>query len=297
MIFSNHKYRWVWLAAVYGSYVYTAIGSSLFINLFIWGLFLFIITSFHYKFTFLVKLLILCSGFYIAFIIQTFKKEYRQVVWMETGNIEHVKSLKEGQKTNQGIFLEMMSERMETEELDDYGDVHKFVDRLNQGWILALVMNQVPKNEPFSNGVMIKEDITSAFVPRILNPNKRSSGGEYGRQKFMQYTGKYIGPNTRMTIGTYGDAYVNFGITGGIIFMFALGLLFNIILKLIYSLALTKYPTLLFWIPFIFFYAMRSGNEFLMILNYITKSSLIVFAIFYIFKNTFRTGGIKVGPS
>ena len=90
-----------------------------------------------------------------------------------------------------------------------------------------------------------------------------------------------------MTIGVFGDAYVNFGFLGGVFFMFTFGLFLNLILAWIYKLS-EKYPTLIFWIPFIFLYAMRAGNEFVVILNFIAKSSFIVFLVFKIYQKQFK---------
>jgi len=90
-----------------------------------------------------------------------------------------------------------------------------------------------------------------------------------------------------MTIGILGDAYVNFGLIGGAVFMLGFGLFLNYILGFIYRLS-SKYPSLILWIPFIFFYAMRAGNEFVVILNFITKSSIVVFIIFFLNKKRLR---------
>ena len=293
IVFSNNRYRLIWLLIVYGSFAYYIIGEGLFINLFVWGLFLFIILSFQYEFRYGIRLGLFISGFLIAFFVQTFKEDYRKVVWKEEGEQEYVKSLQKGEKTKQDVFLEMAAERAgDTEEIYEYSNLNKFIARINQGWILTHVFNHVPSREPFTNGTLLIEDISASLIPRFLNPGKRTSGGEYGREKFMRFTGRYLQEGTRMTIGTFGDAYVNFGFYGGIVFMFFFGLFLNLILKYIYSLSQNIYPSLMLWIPFIFLYAMRSGNEFLIILNHIVKSSFVVFVIFFLFRSSFRSAKI-----
>ena len=52
-----------------------------------------------------------------------------------------------------------------------------------------------------------------------------------GAKKFRQFTGKRLVTNTRMTIGVFGDAYVNFGYFGGQVFMFFFGLFMNIVIQ------------------------------------------------------------------
>ncbi|HIA12451.1 MAG TPA: hypothetical protein EYN69_10335 [Flavobacteriales bacterium] len=288
LLFSNNKGKFIWLIIVFGSFAYSIIGEGLFINLFIWSLFLFIILSLQFRLTYIAKLALFIGGFFMIFFMQTFKDDYRKVIWGQAGQKEYAKPFQKGEKTKQNIFLDMAADRVTSEEdIYEYSNFNKFIARLNQGWILTNVLNHVPMKEPFTGGSMLLEDITASLLPRFLNPSKRTSGGDYGREKFMRFTGRYLQEGTRMTIGTFGDAYVNFGPGGGIAFMFAFGLALNLLLKYIYSLSLKRFPTLVLWLPFLFLYAMRAGNEFLMIFNYTLKSSLVVFLIFLVYKQYF----------
>ena len=211
----------------------------------------------------------------------------RLVVWEGEKRESRVTPGK-SEETKQGVFIDMVTEKVESsDELYSYGNLNEFISRYNQGWIFTKVLNHVPEREPFSKGVTILRELRASIVPRFLDPDKPTSGGEYGRIKFLQFTGKQLLVGTRMTIGAFGDAYVNFGYTGGIVYMFVFGLFLNLGLSYLYSLSV-KFPSLLLWIPFIFLSAMRAGTETLVILNHITKSTVIVFLVFIIFKKTLK---------
>ena len=59
--------------------------------------------------------------------------------------------------------------------------------------------------------------------------------------KFARFTGKELVKGTRMTIGVLGDAYVNFGVLGGAIFMFCFGLFLNLGINIMLRLT-NNYP-------------------------------------------------------
>lgn len=283
LFFSNNRYRYLWILVVYIKLTYETIGGGLFINLFVWTFLFAIVVSFKYNVNLLFKTGFFIAGIFIAFFIQSFKTEYREVIWEGKGRV-----YSEQTRTNQEVFVDMATERAEdTESLYERSNYSNFISRLNQGWILAKVLIHVPAYEPFTNGEVFFSDIRASIVPRILDPNKTVAGGKEGEKKFFRFTGKHLVKGTRMTIGILGDAYVNFGLIGGAFFMLGFGLFLNYILGIIYNLS-SKYPSLILWIPFIFFYAMRAGNEFVVILNFITKSSIVVFIIFFLNKNRLR---------
>lgn len=285
LLFSNNRFKYLWLIAVYGYLAYETVAGGIFVNLFIWGLLLAIILAFQHKLKLISKLLLFAAGIYIAFFVQSFKKEYREVIWEDQ---KKAYTIKEEGESKQKVFLDMAAERAgNTEALYEYDNFNNFISRLNQGWILTRVLKHVPAYEDFTGGETLKNDIRASIIPRIFDPGKTVAGGEQGREKFARFTGRYLVKGTRMTIGVLGDAYVNFGFTGGIIFMFIFGFFLNLVLYWIYSLSKT-YPTLILWIPFIFFYAMRAGNEFIVILNFITKSSFVVFLLFILYKKHLR---------
>ncbi|HIA37711.1 MAG TPA: hypothetical protein EYN89_13505, partial [Flavobacteriales bacterium] len=154
LFFSNNRYKYLWILVVYSMLTYTTIGGGLFINLFIWTFLFAIVAAFKYKVNLLVKTGFFIIGIFIAFFIQSFKTEYREVIWEGKGQ-----AYSEQTRTNQEVFVEMATERaLDTKSLYEYSNYSNFISRLNQGWILAKVLIHVPANEPFTNGEVFLSD-------------------------------------------------------------------------------------------------------------------------------------------
>ena len=107
-------------------------------------------------------------------------------------------------------------------------------------------MDNVPGSN-LANGETIALYLKSALLPRFLAPDKLNAGD---REIFMKYTGVLINRGTSMGISSVGDAYCNFGIYGGWVFMFLYGYLFNFTLKLIGKYS-KFYPSLVLFRNFI----------------------------------------------
>jgi predicted membrane protein len=83
-----------------------------------------------------------------------------------------------------------------------------------------------------------------------------------------------------------GDGYINFGVTGGVLFMFFLGLLFSVTLNGFYKNSKT-YPVLLLFTTMVFFYPIRPDCELQTSLGHLFKSIFLIFVIFQIWKYKF----------
>ena len=137
-------------------------------------------------------------------------------------------------------------------------------------------MNYIPAQKPFAEGKTVKEAIVASIFPRFLMPNKAISGGV---ENMKDYAGIQLGKGTSMDIGQIGEAYANYGIYGGIVFMFLLGLLLNWVLNFIEKKQL-RYPDLIFWMPFIFLQIVKAESSLVTILNHLVKASIIVWALY-----------------
>lgn len=145
--------------------------------------------------------------------------------------------------------------------------------RLNQGWIISAVMNNVPAVEPFAEGETIFDATVATVLPRFLLPDKAKAGG---KQNFRRFTGLPIGETTSMSICVLGEAYANFGEYGGIAFMILFGALYAVYYKKVLDFAL-RHPDFLFWIPLIFYQAIKAETDLVVISNQIIKGSIIAF--------------------
>jgi hypothetical protein len=122
--------------------------------------------------------------------------------------------------------------------------------------------------------------LEAAFLPRIIAPNKLKAGD---RTIFMKYSGLALLPGTSMGLSSMGDAYINFGIIGGCIFMFLLGLLFSEVLNGFYKYS-RYYPFLLLFTPLVFYYPIRPDCELQTSLGHLVKSCFLIYMLVLFWK-------------
>jgi hypothetical protein len=145
-------------------------------------------------------------------------------------------------------------------------------------------MHNVPDMVPFENGAEMYRIVEAAVMPRILDPNKLSAGD---RTIFMKYSMIQLAPGTSMALSSIGDAYINFGILGGILFMFALGFVYSEVLNAFYKHSFT-YPVLILFVPLVFYYPIRPDCELQTILGHVVKSCFLIFVMIQVWKFKFR---------
>lgn len=129
------------------------------------------------------------------------------------------------------------------------------IARFNNGAVISYVLDRVPKNVPYARGNTISSAILGSFIPRIIWPTKEGSGTEM----YLKYTGlRFEGAS--YGISQLGEGYANFGKSGGIIYMFFLGLVMSTLLyKLIqYSI---RHPRYFFFLPVIFLHGIKVETE------------------------------------
>ena len=155
--------------------------------------------------------------------------------------------------------------------------------RLNQGWIISAVMNNVPRYEPFAEGETVLTAITSSLLPRAVVSDKKIAGG---RENFMRFTGLHLQAGTSMGISPLGEAYANFGVELGIMFMGVLGWAFSSTYFRIAQLV-KKEPLFLLWLPLIFYQAIKAETELVVVMNQVVKGSIVAHAGYFTLRGMF----------
>ena len=272
-IFSKHKLRYPLAVLSCFHLVSTSLSSGMFHDLILWLAILFCYWFAQKKWTTVVKLTSLTTAVIALFSIQVIKQEYRS-------------QLRRGMHPNPiSLAIDYVTPGGRAWENDV---LSLAITRLNQGWIISAVMNHVPAKESFADGETIKVAALSSIAPRVLWANKVRAGG---RENFRRFTGLQIAESTSMGISPLGEAYANFDKVGGILFMVAFGASFVVFyhLALLYA---ARHPTFIFWIPLIFYQAIKAETEVSVVLNQLTKGSLVAFACFFaiqqIFPDRFR---------
>jgi len=267
------RWRSPWRWPLIGLYLFPLVSrtveSAMFHDLLIWFGIVFCYWFALKQRTLKQKWLILAGGAFFAFTIQSIKTSYRDKVW--TGR-------------EASIYDEVVSFWSSGENFtSDYTKAGNIV-RINQGWIIATIMSYVPDSEPHAQGETIVTAVRSALIPRFLDPDKAGAGG---RENFMRFTGLFLLENTSMGISPLGEAYANFGVKGGIVAILVYGLLFGLAVRLCFRFSL-KHPHFIFWIPLIFYQAIKAETELLTVLNQLTKGGLLAFGSYWLVHSWLR---------
>jgi hypothetical protein len=257
-LLSGHYYRFIAAVIACSSLFVKSTSAGMFHDLLLWLALIFCIYFPTAKWLHYRKPLVFASAALLVFSIQVVKQDYR--VRLRAGE-------------NPSLVLMAFDYLSPSGRAWDQDVLSLALVRLNQGWIISAVMNHVPAKESFGNGATVVEAVV-ALAPRFLLPNKVGAGG---RENFRKYTGLEIGNETSMCICVLGEAYANFGEIGGIAFMIA----FGGFLALYYSRILkwaAMHPDFLFWIPLIFYQAIKAETDMVVIINQIVKGSIVAFA-------------------
>lgn len=271
--FTGHRLKWVAFAFVIILNFSISLTLGLFHNLILWLSFVFIYLNRIYKFNTINNILLIAAGFYFLFLLQGIKGEYREEVIIGPG-------VKEGVEKNEEYFQtfgRLMSEQMESEKSEDLTFLEMINVRLNQGWIISRVMYYVPRFTPYANGETILDAVKASLLPRFIDPEKKMAGG---KENYERFTG-FLLDGTSMGISLVGEAYANYGYEGSIYFMLIWGIFISTVVYFIFRLS-EYYVSMWLWLPMIFNQVVKAETDLVVVLNYLTKSLVLVILIFII---------------
>ena len=268
LIFSNKKRDKIISLIFFIQISITSILDAVLIEFIIFSVFYAMFFTLRYKISSNKKIIILIFSFLFLTVYQGVKSEYRSITWGKELNNQSKLAL----LTNLISYDSFISSF--NADIKNNESFQITMHRLNQGWHMSKVLSHVPKNVDFQYGSDLVIDIFSAIMPRFLFPNKRVVSDQ---SRFKYYTGYELRGSTAMTIGVIGDFYINFGFYGTIISIFLFGYLFAKIFITFFNRFVTDSPINIIWIPFIFSYLLRPGNEFYMVINHLIKSIIILY--------------------
>jgi len=269
-LFFGAKKEKLALAIMGGFLLGIAISGGMFGELIVWAMMVIVFYFLKYKWHFFPKLFVMILGLFLILLIQSVKGEYRTLTWL---GIEELEVLEESKAE---IFSTLLIERIQNpSEHFTPATLSKILDRFNQGYLTASAVEYTPAIEPYAEGETILIATLGAFVPRLLWPNKPEAGGKANIDRF---TNLQISEGTSMNIGQLGDAYVNFGKTGGAIFMF----FYALFSKMLFNgqlLICRNRPTYIFWLPFLFSTVIMVETDVLLVFNHIIKGLIFIWLV------------------
>jgi hypothetical protein len=266
MVLSKNPRRIYWILLVFGYlFLVRSLGSGFFHELLLWSCFLLILVFYFNRKSLLFRFALIFAGFFFVFILQLIKPEYR----VEIGN-----NIEQSKYT---LFINLFTSKLSGEQpLFSNEAIANNVVRLNEGWIISNVLDYIPTKQPFANGESVKDAIIASIFPRFMFPDKAVAGGHSNMEK---YAGIYLNEGTSMDISQVGEAYANFGVNGGILMMFIMGLIFNGVITFVEKKCL-KHPELILWIPLLFLQVIKAETSLVTVLNHLVKASLVTWFFF-----------------
>jgi hypothetical protein len=220
------------------------------------------------KIKFRYKLGISLLGILFMLLLQSVKMDYRQRNWVE------------GRGADPVYFAQLIAGRLtDMNSLLNQDNLFLTAVRMNQGWLVAVTMKMVPERKPFANGETIAKSVAATIVPRFLWPDKPDAGGKDNLRRFWGYDIH----GYSMNIGPMGEGYANFDKIGGVIFMFLYGLFFNFMLTSILKFS-EKRPTIILWLPFLFFYSLSVETDLLTTMGSLIKAIFFTWIIFRVYR-------------
>jgi hypothetical protein len=256
-------------------FVFSLIGISSFVggmfhDLLIWIVFLCLLLCIKYRPSLKFKFTVIIILIAFVVMIQSIKGAMRLRTWFgnETMSIGLLVSvIKEVNDDKDGLY------KME--------NLPILAIRINQGWMVSLVMENVPSIVKHTHGELTNTYFQSALLPRFLRKFKLMSGDQ---EIFTKYTGRELQPGTAMALGLFSDAYIEFGRYGAIIYIFIFGAFYSYVLKK-FLLNSKNYPILILFILIAFNYVIRPDNETQTAVAHLFKSIFLIYFCFKIFKN------------
>lgn len=262
-IFSRHPLRWICAGLSIFPLLTGSAATGMFHDLMLW---MGIIVCYWYALRrrkLWITICFLFFGLAGAFTIQGIKRSYRDKVWND----------EKGSLTEEVRNFWARPQAMVSEETLANGII-----RLNQGWIVAAIMQNVPSQEPYAMGDTLGDALEAALIPRLISEDKTMAGG---RVSFRRFTGLPISDTTSMGLSLLGESYANVGAVAGILVM----LLSGGVMSLAYGFCLvwsTKHPTFYFWIPVIFCQTIKAETDLVTVLNHVTKGSIVAFGLYWL---------------
>jgi hypothetical protein len=216
------------------------------------------------------KTIVFAVSVFALFLIQSVKPSYRAQTWTGT---------EESEESNAEIFVSLVSDKLSGGAIFSKKAFFWIYYRANQGFNIALVMQRVPRVQPYDGGTNLARTAAASVIPRFLWPDKPEAGGKFNMKYYAGRTIKGWSTN----IGPIGEAYGSFGPTGGIIFMFFLGLFIRWAMRRVFIIA-ARLPLIICWLPVLFYQVTYSAEtDTLQVLNSLFKSAIFMWILFKIF--------------
>jgi len=278
LISSSTKPKIGLLIIVFSSLLISAFAGGMFHDLLTWLIMLGLIINLRYRPSISLKILGVFVFVIFTMFIQLIKDSLRVIIWEKKENISLtlLKIAAKNAEESKGSFFSL--------ETLGYS-----VNRINQGWVLASALENVPEKIGHSNGLLIREYLIAATMPRFLFPDKMNGGDT---KYFNMYSGHQVGSTTVMVLGIPTEAYIEFEGFGAYIYIFLFGVLYGWFLGF-FAKKSKDFPILAIFTILVFIYPMRPDCDTQTGLGHLFKTSILLYLVFNIYKSKLKISHLK----
>jgi hypothetical protein len=273
--FSDARYKLILLLAVSGFFLFQVIQTGMYTGLINFGSAIVIIITSIKNISWLKKLRIAIVSILLIMFVQLIKVDYRLDAWAGS------------KKTaDASMYFNVITKRIsEPSILFEPISFMELAKRFNHGYIISMVLYNVPKHVDYGYGKYLGKSLISSFFPRFLWPTKPMTGGAYNISYFFQDYNSVQSANS-YNLGIIGEGYAHFGYFA-FLYLFFVGRLIRLIYLKFLSIC-ERSNLLIFWSPIIFttFYVIET--DFLALVNGVVKSSLVLYLIVLVSRKYLR---------
>lgn len=209
-----------------------------------------------------------CAGVVVLLAVNAGKRDFR---------LDVVEGVEDPRDVATGIGSTVVDYLTTPSALFSWENVSYSILRLNEGWITSRLLVWTPSMEPFARGETVVDALRSSLVPRIFDNTKVLAGG---RQNMPRFTGLALTDATSMNLSIPGEMYANWGLTGAWLGSFAVGILLGWVF-LQFALRARRSILWFAWAPYVLIGAMSPEMGLAEVLNSVSKSAVLMFAIVY----------------
>lgn len=282
LYYSKVQYRKYFLFFAIAFFIVESVGSGMFGEFLLYIMALISVITYKMKVNKpLVSALLVASLFFMTF-LQMVKPFYRAYTW----NYAEYDNIKKVKRNKFILFMELSKEVfINRRVLLSIENMYGPYSRFNQGLILSMVYDYIPNQRKYLKGKRLLLLFSGVLIPRLFWESKPESGGKYN---MINFTGYRPRANTSINIGPIGEAYGNFGILGGILFLMVYIGIISYSFKY-YLIKAAKYTVLWGLIPLVFYGIMATQSEIYDVLNGIFKTTIFLFILSIIYKAFYKS--------
>ncbi len=181
--------------------------------------------------------------FHLSILWTASKGNYRS--FLNNGNVSQAVTVSDDEA--RAKLLELI---VEVDDVAYQNAIDDFVDRIGYIQFFAACISYVPSKVAHENGAVYWAAISHYLVPRFINPDKPALNDSEHTNKYTNLNVSGNNSATSFSLGSFADAYIDFGSVVMFIPIFFFGYMIGLLFKLLNKIAINPFWGLIFTGPY-----------------------------------------------